>query len=79
MKLEDLLKAIPDEKIGMQFMNQCVTSAKLKKKPHEHCELTIVTDAVNPNFLMGKSGKVGILLWIDKEAFEAAKRQGGEE
>ena len=79
MKLEDILKAIPDEKICMQFMNQCTSSAKLKKRPHEHCELTIVTEAVTPNFLMGKSDKVGILLWIDKDAFEAAKRQGGAE
>jgi len=79
MKLEDILKNIPDDKIGMQFMSQCVIGARLKKKPHEHCELTMVTEEVTPNFLMGKSDKVGILIWIDKDAFEVAKRQEGAE
>lgn len=72
MKLEDLLKKIPDNKLGIQFLSECMTSIKEKKRPHKHVEITMVTDAVTPLFALGKSDKIGIVVWIDKDAYQQA-------
>jgi hypothetical protein len=80
MKLEDLLRKIPEEKAGIQILSQCLVGIKEKRRPNIHSEVTFVSDAVTPMFALGKSDKVGIVLWIDKDAYnEAIKKQGGAE
>lgn len=82
MKLEDLLREIPEEKTGIQILSQCLVSINQKKRPNKHVEITMATDAVTPEFAFGRSDKIGIVLWIDKDAYakaiEAAKRQEDE-
>lgn len=77
MKLEDLLRKIPEEKTGIQNLSQCLVSIKEKKRPNTHSEITFVSDAVTPLFALGESDKIGIIVWIDKDAYSNAIQQGG--
>ena len=79
MKLEDLLRKIPEEKTGIQNLSQCLVSIKGRKRPNTHSEITFVSDAVTPLFALGKSDKIGIIVWIDKDSYAEAIQQGGSE
>lgn len=72
MKLEDLLREIPEDKTRIQILSQCLVGIKQKQRPNKHVEMTIVTDAVTPEFAFGESDKIGIVLWIDKDAYAKA-------
>lgn len=70
MKLGDLLEKIPDEKIGIQYLTECMTGAKDKNRPFKHTEISFVTEELTCNQYMQDSGKVGLIVWIDRDEYK---------
>jgi hypothetical protein len=66
MSLTNLLKEIGDDNIEYQMIEKSLLKAK-KSKRHGDIELTIVTD----KDIINGCGKVGIVLWIDKNKLES--------
>lgn len=78
MNLEDVIKEMPEKSVGVQWLSKCASGFKSKKRPSEHCEVSFVTDAINPSYAFGKSDKVCAIIWLDKKEFKAAmERLGG--
>jgi len=69
MKLSKLLEKIPDDKIGIQYLTECMTGAKDKVRPHKHTEISFVTEELTCNQYMQDAGKVGLVIWIDRDEF----------
>lgn len=72
MKLQDLISVIPKDKIGIQYLNECVVSAKEKGRKDKHTEITFATDAVNVSQAISGAGKFCYLVWIDRGELEKA-------
>lgn len=66
MSLTDLLNEIGDDDIEYQMIEKSLLKAK-KNKRHGDIELTIATH----HDIINGCGKVGIVLWLDKNKLEA--------
>lgn len=69
MKLSKLLEKIPDDKIGIQYLTECMTGAKDKARPYKHTEISFVTEELTCNQYMQDTGKIGLVVWIDRDEF----------
>lgn len=66
----DILKGIPGD-VDLQFLHQCMTSAKEKKR--DKCtEISFVTTAVNTSDLFASNKKLGIVIWVDTEDYNSS-------
>lgn len=59
-----------DNEADIQFLQQCITKFKDKKRPVE-TEISFVTQAVNCNELMN-GDKTGIVIWVSREKYNKA-------
>ena len=66
MGLLELIKNIGEKNISVQCINNCYVSAK-DKKTQRNTEITILTEEVSTNDLFMNKGKVGLIVWIDRE------------
>lgn len=69
MTLVELLNKIPDSKWTAQMLSYCITNIKQKKRPNLHSEVSFVTEEITPTQVFNDSGKVGFVVWIDRETF----------
>jgi hypothetical protein len=60
--------------VKAQILYENATSARSKKKPEPCTEIAFLTTDVGPEFLLGVSDKLGVVLWIDKTKLEAWKK-----
>lgn len=54
---------------NIQYLEQCTTKVKDKSKPHDHSEVTFVTEEMNANDYTYGSSKLGVIVWVDREEF----------
>lgn len=72
MNLEDVIKTMPYDSVGVQWLSECLTNIRQKKKPTEHHEVSFVTEAIDAGFAFGKSDKICAIVWMDKGEFKKA-------
>lgn len=61
-----LLEALTENKANLQFLHECMSGIKQRRKPL--CsEVSFLTDAINPGNVARGDGMVGYVLWIDRE------------
>ncbi len=69
-----LLTAITEDKIMFQHLYECMTGIKEKKR--EKCsEVTFMTKDITPNDVLNNEGKVGIVIWIDRNYVEEFNKE----
>lgn len=69
MKIYEILSKMSDSEIGMQGLNGSITSIKSTKQRGVSA-VTFHTDGLAPADLVHGSDKVGIVLFIDRTAWE---------
>lgn len=63
MSLTKVLSNIGDENISYQNLQNSIKTVKTKKL---ESEITFYTDQLNANQWLSDSGKVGLVVWVDK-------------
>lgn len=61
-----LLDCIIGDHARVQFLRECLTGAKDKKR-EAACELSFLTKEITTNNVVNNDGKVGFILWVDRE------------
>lgn len=61
-----LLKAVEEEKMTLQYLNDCMVGIKERKR--ESCShVSFLTKEITPNDVVNNEGKVGIIIWLKKD------------
>ena len=68
MGLLELLSGIGEDNIRLQFVNNPFIYAKDKKRTQD-TEITFATAETNANELSYDTGKVGIVVWVDRDDY----------
>lgn len=68
MGLLELLSGIGEDNIRLQFVNSSFIYAKDKKRTQD-TEITFATAETNANELSDDTGKVGIVVWVDRDDY----------
>lgn len=71
MKIEEMIRAFPDDKIGIQPLGPAITNVMQKKG---ETAITFVTDATTTTEVWGNTGRIGIIVWFDREEFERLRK-----
>jgi hypothetical protein len=71
--MTDLVEAIGDDKIYMQPLAPAITNMQRKK------DYNVVSFATQEEFDLNGMKRLGIVLWVEREDFEAAKKKLGVE
>ena len=65
--LSKMIKTIGDDKVQFQMLDTCIDGATLKKG---YTQVKFSTQQLNPVDLINKKGKVGIIVWFEREDFD---------
>lgn len=68
MKLTELVNAIGDGNIKVQSIDGSLVKSVDKKRTKD-TELTIATDQLTTNDALNQTGKVGLVIWVDRKEF----------
>jgi hypothetical protein len=71
--MTDLVEAIGDDKIYMQPLAPAITNMQRKK------DYNVGSFATQEEFDLNGMKRLGIVLWVEREDFEAAKKKRGVE
>lgn len=75
--LVDLLTRIGDDKAIIQSIQHTLTGARLRgkgrKKLNPFTEVSFGTTETTPTDLMNGTGKIGLVVWLDRSDVEAAQ------
>ena len=71
MGILDLIKKVGEDNLMLQFVGSSLVKA-IDKKRMQDTEVTIATTQVNANQVANDTGKVGIVVWIDREDYNEA-------
>lgn len=74
MNLTELIKEIGDDNINLQLIPECVIQVKDKKRTQD-TEVTLVTTQVSANDIHTRTGKIGIVMWIDRDHVSRAESE----
>lgn len=66
----EILNSLSDGEWKMQQLKYCLVKSEDKVRPTKHTVISFGTEEVNTNQVFGNSGKVGIILWLDREALK---------
>lgn len=75
MGIIDLLKGVGEDNLMLQFISGSLVKS-VDKKSTQDTEITIATKQASTNQLINDTGKVGIVVWIDREDYN--KVLGGQ-
>lgn len=68
----ELIAAIGNEAVAYQLVNSSISNIKKKRDCNE---VSFLTNELSPNDVMTNSGKVGIVVWVSREDYAAARNQ----
>jgi hypothetical protein len=68
--ISELISEIGNDDIAIQFLTVCATGIKTKKNGES--TVTFITDAINATDVATDSGKVGIIVWADRDSYDKA-------
>lgn len=72
MSITDLLQKVGAENVEIQSVQASLVSANGKK---DHSQITIGTTAITAADLLNhKWPKIGIIVWVDRDKYEQAKK-----
>ncbi|TKC83439.1 hypothetical protein FAZ69_23405 [Trinickia terrae] len=66
MTLTEFIAEIGDDNMAFQLLSHCMTNIK---RLRDGSRITIETEALTPNDVLLDTGKVGIVVWADRNAF----------
>jgi hypothetical protein len=73
MTLPELLERVGVDNINFQLLNASMTNITATKRDSK---ITFLTDALTPNNVATGTGPVGLIVWCDRAAWEAALSEG---
>lgn len=73
MNICEIIKAFPDDKIGIQPLGPAITNVAQRKGK---TAITFVTDATTTTEVATNTGRIGIIVWFDREEFERLRKSG---
>jgi len=73
MELSKLISTIGEDNLMLQSIDGSLVKSVDKKRTKD-TELTIATNQVNTNDAVRRSGKVGIIVWFDRDQFNEATK-----
>ncbi len=73
MKIDEMIRAFPQDKIGIQPLGPAITNVAQKKGA---TSITFVTDATTTSEVVTNTGRIGIVVWFDREEFERLRQSG---
>lgn len=73
MKIDEMIKAFPADKIGLQPLGPAITNVAQKKGA---TAITFVTDATTTSEVAKNTGRIGIVVWFDRDEFERLRQSG---
>lgn len=73
MGILDLIKKVGEDNLMLQFIGGSLVKA-VDKKRMKDTEITIATTQVNANQIANDTGKVGIVVWIDRKDYDEAMK-----
>ena len=68
----DLIAAIGNDAVTYQIVNSSISNIKKKR---DCTEVSFLTNELTPNDVMTNSGKVGIVVWVSREDYSAARNK----
>lgn len=79
--LTELLTEVGDDNLNFQILHQCMSD--ITKKENGVSEVSFMTNGITPNDVMNQSGKIGLVVWIDRDDYRVAidnleEKTGGE-
>lgn len=66
----ELIAAIGNDSVTYQIINNSISNIKKKR---DCTEVSFLTNELSPNDVMTDSGKVGIVVWVSREDYTAAR------
>ena len=69
MGILDLIKRVGEDNLMLQFVGSSLVKTADKKRMQD-TEITIATTQVNANQVANDTGKVGIVVWIDRSDYD---------
>ncbi|ENB9462966.1 hypothetical protein ABJA24_003311 [Providencia rettgeri] len=75
--ITELIQTIGDENISVQALKTCMTN--ISQNRNGVSKITFITDAVTTQHVAMNTGKVGLIIWCDPQAYLDAlnKLKGG--
>lgn len=67
MDIADLIKEVGVEEVMVQNLDVCFSNIKVERG--RYAEITFSTEEVNVDEFINQSGKVGIVVWMDRDKF----------
>ncbi|MFK3862600.1 hypothetical protein [Pseudoalteromonas rhizosphaerae] len=71
MNISNLINRVGDENVMYQSVQGSLVGVKDKKREGD-TEVTIATTQINANDVACNTGKVGIIVWINRDSYEKA-------
>lgn len=68
----ELIAAIGNDAVTYQLVNSSISNIKKKR---DCTEVSFLTNELTPNDVMTNSGKVGIVVWVSREDYTAARNK----
>lgn len=68
--ITELLTEVGDDKLNFQLIHQCMTG--ITKKKSGESEVKFLTDAMTPDDVMSGGGRVGLVIWIERDDYRDA-------
>lgn len=62
-----LIKKIGDENISVQALKTCMTN--ISQNRNGVSKITFETDAITPQHVVMNTGKIGLIIWCDQQAY----------
>lgn len=73
MGILDLIKKVGEDNLMLQFVGGSLVKA-VDKKRMQDTEITMATTQVSANQVANDTGKVGIVVWIDRSDYDEAMK-----
>ena len=67
MNIVEMFQVIGPENTLLQRLDESLTNCQRRKSGD--CLVTFATNQINPNNVVSDTGKVGLVIWIEREAW----------
>lgn len=75
MTIHELLEKFKPSEVSVQFLDECVQFANSRRKGKSTL-VSFETNAMSPSDLITKSGKVGVVMWFNRDQWRERLLEG---
>lgn len=72
MNIVEMIMKLPEDKVGIQALQPAITNATKKKN---YTSLTFDTEVITPSDVINNTGRIGIIVWMDRNEFERLRKK----